>query len=667
MDIGGQHAAQGSISSASSNAALSALPNSTKATGSSSKASGSQRKERGAIAAQVRLLPSPHREKDKTLGEILERLKSLENKIDVLGLRSTLGPTLFTAAIDASNTTPDLPRAGSSVLISEPPVAHIDAASWRVQAHTHYRHSPAVYQMLGWPVVQQLLEPLKQRLPELASLAVEHEALNVVLHQHHPESRLPHDTFVSMPTAATMAETTTTATTAAAATTPTARAPSSAMQTTAGSASATAGFTSPRAAEFHPSAAMHIDAASSVSWDTIYRLSSAYFDTFNLIYPIVDRQSFLTTTLASVFDGAWDNSASTTVAFLVLGLGEVAMAGAQGAPFHIYNGRPSGIRGGTTDHPPGLAFFNEARQRMGFVLSDCSLENVQVYALAGYFNNELGLPLTGLDKYEDVVGLPDFINSDRTSPLLHKAGDRETTATMQDVPNDNALPPSVPAAVAQMALQLEGWRGMLPPQLQWEETKSAEFPSVLPGTAYTQPGFPSAGLPLGAAQPPPPGAYMFSTDLDAPPVKYAFAFDIQVALLRSRYYYSKYLIYRPFVYKALHHPEHMSHDDALGAAECLKACLKWPITMSPTCTHKRLVPCLFFCTQNVLGILVLLRLAQQAPILLRIKATLCGDSFELEARETIGLCMDWLRDLQTVDRAARWAWDIAKGIYHLEG
>jgi len=159
---------------------------------------------------------------------------------------------------------------------------------------------------------------------------------------------------------------------------------------------------------------------------------------------------------------------------------------------------------------------------------------------------------------------------------------------------------------------------------------------------------------------------MFTTDLDAPPARYPYALDIQVALLRSRYYYAKYLILRPFVYKALHAPDAMTHDDAVGVAECLKASLKWPIAMSPTCTQKRLIPCMFFFTQNFFGILILLHLSTTVPILRSIRSTLCGERFEMDASETIGLYLDWLRDLKPIDGAARWSWEVIKVIYGLD-
>lgn len=169
---------------------------------------------------------------------------------------------------------------------------------------------------------------------------------------------------------------------------------------------------------------------------------------------------------------------------------------------------------------------------------------------------------------------------------------------------------------------------------------------------------------------PVPQPQMFTADLDAPPARYPYAHDVQVALLRSRYYYAKYLIHRPFLYKALHHPDAMTQDDAIGAAECLKASLKWPIAMSPTCLHKRLVPCPFFFTQNFFGILVLLHLvlSDRVPILTRIKDTLCGgERFEVEAKETVELYVDWIRDLRDVEPSAVWDWDVVDALFGLEG
>lgn len=234
--------------------------------------------------------------------------------------------------------------------------------------------------------------------------------------------------------------------------------------------------------------------------------------------------------------------------------------------------------------------------------------------------------------------------------------------------------------IRELALQLEQWRGMLPPHLRWHEEAPGSFPSssadvynpslFTPATTPITPTIPTTTAGTNTIQPsaPTPTAapLMFTTDLDAPLPQYPYMLDIQVALLRSRYYYTKYLIHRPFLYKALHHPDAMSHDDAVGAADCLKACLKWPVAMSPTCRNKRLVPCSFFFTQNFFGILVLLHLSTTVPILRRIRSTLCGERFELDAGETVGLYLDWLRDLKAVDVGTEWHWEVIRVVYGLE-
>lgn len=177
----------------------------------------------------------------------------------------------------------------------------------------------------------------------------------------------------------------------------------------------------------------------------------------------------------------------------------------------------------------------------------------------------------------------------------------------------------------------------------------------MPATASSRPTAPTVTAP-----------HMFTTNLDAVPPRYSYALDIQVALLRSRYYYTKYLIHRPFIYKALHHPDAMGHDDAVGVAECLKATLKWPVAMSPTCRSKRLVPCSLFFTQCFFGILVLLHLTTTVPILSRIRSTLCGEQFELDAGETVGLYLDWMRDLKVVAPGTEWQWKVVSAIYGLQ-
>lgn len=223
-------------------------------------------------------------------------------------------------------------------------------------------------------------------------------------------------------------------------------------------------------------------------------------------------------------------------------------------------------------------------------------------------------------------------------------------------------------------MQLDQWRELLPLHLRWVEGDHGTF--LPPGhDAYGTPVYhtatpvtaPSPALPAVAPRVTPVTSVAFTPDLNSHPVAYPYAMDIQVALLRTRYYTTKLLLYRPFVYKALHHPDQMSNEDADGVANCLNACLMWPITLSPACTRKLLIPSLFFWTQNILGALAILHLSEKVPILARIRASgVCGPSFEADARETVRLGLEWIDDLREVDSEAEWAWGVAKGLFGLD-
>ncbi|KIH89714.1 hypothetical protein SPBR_06814 [Sporothrix brasiliensis 5110] len=438
-----------------------------------------QRKERGAIAAQAcdtcrsrkqkcdeqrpecgtcqkfklacRYREPQPTKKDKTLGEILDRLKALEGKIDGLGGGGAARQASAGHAAPALLGLP--PQPPVPPVPSVPPVSpytSTTAAASAAAAPTTpstYRYSPAVYQMLGWPVVQQMLAPLAPQLAILQihvqALGAEHDAQAVVLGLHHPQQRLPTNDSMGggvghamggvpgVPGVPGMGVGGMTA------------APNSFYPAMPASVASPMPF-SLGASLGSTMATTSLGGPPLLSWDTLYRLSTAYFDSFNYIAPIVDRQTFLGVTLPVALELGQDatnpadktssagtnDQANAALVLLVAALGDVAIAGVQGAPVL---GATGGVKGGTVRHPPGLALFNEARRRMGFVSGDCSLENMQIYALAGkpselastradlirhifwycliietHFNIELGLPLTGLDRFEDLVGLPSF-------------------------------------------------------------------------------------------------------------------------------------------------------------------------------------------------------------------------------------------------------------------
>jgi hypothetical protein len=200
--------------------------------------------------------------------------------------------------------------------------------------------------MLAWPVVQQLIEPFKPKIPNFMLTSADQDVRAIVLGVQGTTRTLPNDGVESL--------------------NPHQAAPIAGLDLQIPSSSNSLQLPTP-----------------SLNWDMMQRLSKAFFDTFNFLYPVMDRESFNANILAAAAGGGFDDGALSALAFLVFALGEVSIAGTQGMPIGIYKGRPSGVKGGTLDRPPGLAFFNEARKRMGYSLTECSLENVQMFALAG--------------------------------------------------------------------------------------------------------------------------------------------------------------------------------------------------------------------------------------------------------------------------------------------
>jgi hypothetical protein len=274
--------------------------------------------------------------------EILDRLKSLEGKVDNLSLRGLFSPTAYgpVQASIISGQESLLVEGESPESLPAVPLHPKVTPGTTATRRGPYRYVSAVQKMLAWPVVQQVLESTGSKRP------FGPDSASIVLGMQGIDQPLPNDGVESL---------------------------SLNPRTSVGTlqlqvpASSTSLPLSP----------------SSLNWETMQRLSKAYFDTFNFLYPIMDREAFNANILTAVMSDGFDDGTTGILACLVFALGDVAIAGTQGIPIGVYKGRPSGIKGGSVDRPPGLAFFNEARRRMGFSLTDCSIENVETFALAG--------------------------------------------------------------------------------------------------------------------------------------------------------------------------------------------------------------------------------------------------------------------------------------------
>lgn len=181
--------------------------------------------------------------------------------------------------------------------------------------------------------------------------------------------------------------------------------------------------------------------------------------------------------------------------------------------------------------------------------------------------------------------------------------------------------------VSELARQLDEWRDFLPDPLQWEDE--------------------NVGIPSPDRSP-------------GQPPDFQHGLDVMTAELRTRFYYARFILFRPFIFKALHFADMMSPYDVECAAYAIKAVNLWPIAMSPVRYTKRLIPHLFTWTQNFVGILLILW------VLLH-NEQLGGPYREqldrTEIQETITLIWEWMNDIRQVDGIAEWSWQILEPLF----
>lgn len=195
--------------------------------------------------------------------------------------------------------------------------------------------------------------------------------------------------------------------------------------------------------------------------------------------------------------------------------------------------------------------------------------------------------------------------------------------------------------IRELERQLESWRGLLPRPLQWNDHDRFEFPNSDPNLRR-------------------PNEPLFSHDPSAVPINHRFNLDVVTAQLRTRFYYARFMTYRPFVYKALHFPELMTSEDAKCCALAIKSACLWPVCMAPPKNKKRLVPHLFAWTQNFMGILLILRMTTENECLRQICESHVSQD---EVQKSVTLMLEWMRDVKQLDGIAEWSWRILEPLY----
>lgn len=118
---------------------------------------------------------------------------------------------------------------------------------------------------------------------------------------------------------------------------------------------------------------------------------------------------------------------------------------------------------------------------------------------------------------------------------------------------DQAAPTHVIKALAQY---LQDWRNKLPPELNWDgDATLCSSPETYPETIYV------------------------SLDGDGFSYNMLDPMLILTASLQTRYKYALFLIYRPYIYKALHTPDAMTQEDLIGCEKALHVSLLFKMGM----------------------------------------------------------------------------------------
>lgn len=183
--------------------------------------------------------------------------------------------------------------------------------------------------------------------------------------------------------------------------------------------------------------------------------------------------------------------------------------------------------------------------------------------------------------------------------------------------------------IVELGRQLESWRALLPKAIQWHDNdrlridETAAFPDVTTKKPTVQ-----------------------TKEINL---------NTLAAELRSRFYYARHMLYRPYVYKALHFPHLLSIDDVNYCVLALKAACLWPMFFPPPKDQKRLVPHLFAWTNSSIGMLLVLRMVRVNEDL---RGVCEGRVSEQEIDETVAVMLDWLNGMRQFDAIAEWAWTV---------
>lgn len=137
------------------------------------------------------------------------------------------------------------------------------------------------------------------------------------------------------------------------------------------------------------------DWLATLSLSTVKGLSNAYFNTFNRIFPIIDRNYYFLNTLSAVVAGGFNYDIESCLVLSVMALGCLGAKAFEEGGYHNEDILPAiGIIQTLTNQDiPGKGLFNESRRRIGLCSCANDLQVSQYYLTAALFYSQAMRPV----------------------------------------------------------------------------------------------------------------------------------------------------------------------------------------------------------------------------------------------------------------------------------
>lgn len=137
------------------------------------------------------------------------------------------------------------------------------------------------------------------------------------------------------------------------------------------------------------------DWLATLSLSTVKGLSNAYFNTFNRIFPFIDRDFYFLNTLSTVVSEGFNNDIESCLVLSVMALGCLGAKAFEEGGFHNEDMLPvtEVVQTLMNQDVPGKSLFNESRRRIGLCSCVKDIQVTQYYLTAALFYSQAMRPI----------------------------------------------------------------------------------------------------------------------------------------------------------------------------------------------------------------------------------------------------------------------------------